>query len=130
MLPRGRGALDDAAHIGLRACSASTTGPSQTPSLSPQRPQGALDVLDILPPGNATGPSQRSMYDALNTVDPAALPGEKLATYYKPAPLDPAPADVVKTETPRAGVTIKRDTFGVPYVYGTTDEDTAFGAGL
>ena len=31
-------------------------------------------------------------------------------------------------ERPRAGVTIRRDSFGVPYVNGRTQEDVAFGA--
>ena len=69
------------------------------------------------------------MYDALNTIDPTGLTDGQLSNYYKTAPLDPAPADVVKTETPKSGVTIKRDKSGVPYVYGTTDDDTAWGAG-
>ncbi|MCW2546547.1 MAG: hypothetical protein JWN96_1007, partial [Mycobacterium sp.] len=114
--------------LALTACSASTTGPAPAP-VQTEAPQAALDVLDILPPGNTTGPSQRAMYDALNTVDPSTLTDDKLSTYYKNEALDPAPADVVKTETPRPGVTIKRDKYGVPFVYGTTDEDTAYGAG-
>ena len=68
------------------------------------------------------GPSQRAMYDALNTIDPTSLTDSKLTTYYKSAPLDPAPGTVVKTENPKPGVTIKRDKFDVPYVYGKTDE--------
>ncbi len=116
-----------AALIAVAACSASTTGGPSEPATP--APQGAIGVLSILPPGNATGPSQRAMYDALNTIDPASLTDGKLTSYYKDAPLDPAPGSVVKTETPRAGVTIKRDRYGVPYVYGTTDDDTAYGAG-
>jgi acyl-homoserine lactone acylase PvdQ len=115
--------------VGLTACSASTTGPAPTPTSTKAVPQAALNVLNVLPPGNTTGPSQRAMYDALNTVDPSSLTDDKLSTYYKNEALDPAPADVVKTENPRSGVTIKRDKYGVPYVYGTTDDDTAYGAG-
>ncbi len=124
-------ALFAAAVLPLAACSASTTGPSEgsTPATPPARPQGAINVLSILPPGATSGPSQEKMYDALNRIDPASLTDAGLSDYYKSAPLDPAPADVVKTEKPRAGVTIKRDRYGVPYVYGSTDEDTAFGAG-
>ncbi len=69
------------------------------------------------------------MYDAMNTIDPSSLTDGQLSTYYKAAPLDPAPGTVVKTENPKPGVTIKRDKYGVPYVYGTTDDDTAYGAG-
>lgn len=94
----------------------------------------ALDVLSILPPGDSGGPSQSQpsqshMYDALTTVAPSSLTNAGLTSYYKPAPLDPAPADVVSRATPRPGVTILRDRFGVPYVYGRTDADTAYGAG-
>ncbi len=120
-----------AATVGLTACSASTTGPPEASSSagSSEAPQAAIDVLNILPPGNATGPSQRAMYDALNTIDPGTLTDAKLSTYYKSAALDPAPGTVVKTETPKAGVTIERDKYGVPFVYGKTDDDTAYGAG-
>ena len=107
--------LSAAAALGVTACSGSTTGPGGG-SGSSRAPaaQGAINVLDVLPPGNPTNTSQRAMYDALNTVDPTALTDDKLSTYYKNEALDPAPADVVKTETPRAGVTIKRDKYGVP----------------
>jgi acyl-homoserine lactone acylase PvdQ len=117
------------AALGLTACSASTTGPSGGGGGSSAAPQAAINVLSILPPGNATGPSQRAMYDALNTIDPKTLTDSQLTNYYKSAPLDPPAGTVVKTEQPKAGVTIKRDKFGVPYVYGSTDDDTAYGAG-
>ncbi|HEX4016399.1 MAG TPA: penicillin acylase family protein [Frankiaceae bacterium] len=118
------------AALALTACSASTTGSSGGGgSSSAPAPQAAINVLDILPPGNSTGPSQRAMYDALNTIDPSSLTDSQLTTYYKSAPLDPASGTVVKTENPKSGVTIKRDKYGVPYVYGTTDDDTAWGAG-
>ncbi len=126
---QGRGqkvaALIAVAALGLAACSTSTEG-GAGPS---QAPQAAIDVLNILPAGNSMGPSQRAMYDALNTIDPTSLTDANLTSYYKSAPLDPAQGTVVKTETPKPGVTIKRDKFGVPYVYGKTDEDTAYGAG-
>jgi acyl-homoserine lactone acylase PvdQ len=117
-----------AAAAGLVACSANTTGPAPGPAqTSNAAPQGPIDVLDILPPGAATGQSERGMYDALNTVDPTTLTDAQLGDYYKAAPLDPA--TVVKTEQPKPGVVIKRDAFDVPYIYGTTDDNTAWGAG-
>ncbi len=122
-----------AAALAITACSASTTGPSGgggggSASSSPAA-QGPINVLDILPPGNPPSTTERSMYDALNTIDPTTLTDGQLTSYYKSAPLDPPAGTVVKTEHPKAGVTIKRDKFGVPYVYGTTDNDTAYGAG-
>ncbi len=122
--------LSAAAALGVTACSGSTTGPSEgAGSSSAPAAQGPINVLDVLPPGNPPNTSERQMYDALNTIDPTGLTDGQLSSYYKDAPLDPAPADVVKTEKPKSGVTIKRDKAGIPYVYGTTDNDTAWGAG-
>jgi len=72
---------------------------------------------------------QLEMYDALNVPAPASLTEDSLTTYYKSAALGVAPTDIVRTYSPRAGVTIARDRFGVPHVYGDTDADTEFGAG-
>ncbi len=117
--------------LGLSACSGSATGPSDGGAGASSAPaqQGPINVLDILPPGNPQSTTERAMYDALNTLDPATLAQGQLSDYYKSAPLDPAAGTVVKTENPKPGVTIKRDKFGIPYVYGTTDDDTAWGAG-
>ncbi len=116
--------------LGAVACSGNTTGPGGGgAATSAPATQGPINVLDILPPGNPQSTTERAMYDALNTIDPAALTEGDIGSYYKSAPLDPAVGTVVKTEHPKAGVTIKRDKFGVPYVYGTTDNDTAYGAG-
>ena len=113
---------------------------------------GAGAVLNILPPGSrgnvnaaaalAIGPSrtasgttptnfadQLEMYDAINTKAPGQIAPGELGKYFKDAPID-LPADqVVSTETPRPGVRIQRDRFGVPFVVGTTAEDVAYGAG-
>ncbi len=69
--------------------------------------------------------NQRDMFNALPS---AALADGDLSKYFKVASLDPpaAPASVVM---PRAGVTIARDAFNVPYVTGVTRADTMFGAG-
>lgn len=72
---------------------------------------------------------QLEMYDALGKVSPGTLSDGDLTKYYKNARLGIADADVVSTETPRPGVTIKRDAFGVPHIKGTTDADVAFGSG-
>ncbi|MDT4921833.1 MAG: hypothetical protein QOI15_2735, partial [Pseudonocardiales bacterium] len=39
------------------------------------------------------------------------------------------PSDITKVEKPKVGVTIYRDTHGVPHIYGDTDQTLAFGAG-
>jgi acyl-homoserine lactone acylase PvdQ len=72
---------------------------------------------------------QLEMYDALGKVAPGTLKDSDLTTYYKNARLGIADADVVSTETPRPGVTIKRDKYGVPHIKGATDADVAFGSG-
>jgi acyl-homoserine lactone acylase PvdQ len=111
------------------------------------------EVLNILPPGsngnvdaqalaelglttqgttaNGSTPAhfadQLEMYDALNKVDPSKL--TSLAGFYKDARLGVADADVVSTETPKPGVTIKRDRYGVPHIFGKTDLDVVWGSG-
>ena len=73
---------------------------------------------------------QLEKYDALNTADPGALTDAKLPGYFKDASLGVDPDDVVRTETPRPGVTIRWDRDGVPHITGTTDADLAYGAGV
>jgi hypothetical protein len=107
-------------------------------------------VLNVLPPGSrgnvdvadalAVGPSrtadgdtprnfadQLEMYDAINTKAPGEI--TDLAQYFKDAPIDLPDDQVVSSESPRDGVTIERDGFGVPFVTGVTAEDVAYGAG-
>ncbi len=85
----------------------------------------AVDGTDA-PPNFA---NQLEMYDALGRVDPAALTAADLARYFKDASFGVRPEDVVSTTSPKPGVTILRDTFGVPHVYGDTFADVAWGAG-
>ncbi len=70
---------------------------------------------------------QLEMYDALNKVRPHRLKTSDLATYYKRANF--TPGRVVAQESPRPGVDIAWDQFGVPYVTGSTYDNTMFGAG-
>ena len=71
---------------------------------------------------------QLEMYDALNTVDPDRLDNADIDTYYKDASAF-VPDEVVREKRPRDGVRIRWDSHGVPYVNGTTYEDTLWGAG-
>ena len=73
---------------------------------------------------------QLEQYDALNATGPAGLTDAKLPLYFKDARLGVDPDDVVRTETPRPGVTIRWDKDGVPHVTGKTDADLAYGAGV
>jgi acyl-homoserine lactone acylase PvdQ len=70
---------------------------------------------------------QLELYDGLNTVAPGSIGPADLGRYYKDA--DFTPDRVVRSAEPRPGVRIRWDQFGVPYVHGQTDADTAFGAG-
>src|SRR5438105_29685 len=49
--------------------------------------------------------------------------------YFKPESLGLAAPDATASEQPRPGVTIQRDSWGVPHVTGQTRDDTEFGAG-
>jgi len=99
----------------------------------PRRDHAAL-TLTILPPGengsvafdrNTT--DQAKLYDALTPLG-GNVTDRDLRRFFKPAPLALA-GKAARTERPRSGVTIKRDSFGVPYVSGRTQDDVAFGAG-
>src|SRR4051812_13612317 len=70
--------------------------------------------------------NQRDLFAALLPIGETMGDGD-LTRYFKPAPLEP-PADAT-TETPKPGVTIARDGFGVPYVTGSTRADVSWGAG-
>ena len=51
-----------------------------------------------------------------------------LTRYFKPENLQPVGATTVDA-TPRAGVTIRRDSYGVPHIYGRTRADVWYGVG-
>ena len=81
------------------------------------------------PPENFAEPA-RDVRRAQPRATSATLTEGDLASYYKDAPLTLSDADAVRaTETPKAGVTIRWDAFGVPYIEGDTREDAAFGSG-
>ncbi|MDQ1710568.1 MAG: hypothetical protein QOE45_18 [Frankiaceae bacterium] len=128
------------------SCLLALAAPATAAAPTPQPSYGT--VLNVLPPGSqgrmnaaevatfeATGErpehfdDQLEMYDALNVPAPGTITDADLPKYYKDASLGVAPADVVSTYSPKAGVTIVRDRFGVPHVYGDTYEDTTWGAG-
>jgi len=101
---------------------------------APKRDHAAA-AWTILPPGengsltfdrNTT--DQAKLYDALTPLR-GAVTARDLARYFKPAPLGLGKDKAQKTERPRAGVTVVRDSFGVAHVTGKTQADVAFGAG-
>src|SRR5437764_3104276 len=86
---------------------------------------GGTTATATQPPNYA---NQLEMYDALNTIAPYSLRDSDLSKYYKDAPIAP-PATPASSEAPKDGVTIARDSFGVPHIVGQTDDDVAYGAG-
>ena len=120
ILPPGSNGNVDAAAL-------AQLGVTNLPTALADGSTGALTTATPTTPAHFA--DQLEMYDALGKVSPGTLADGDLTKYYKDARLGVADADVVSTETPRPGVTIKRDRFGVPHIKGVTDADVAFGAG-
>ena len=95
-------------------------------------PDHALLALNILPPGEgANAPdltSQLPLYDGLTPLR-GDVTGADLTKFYKPETLGLGGAKPTRVERPKAGVTIDRDKWDVPHIYGKTRADTEFGAG-
>ncbi len=85
------------------------------------------------PPGCESYPPHTSdlqlrMYRDLMYATPG-LRASEIAKYYKDASFGVRPGNVERTYSPRDDVTIRRDTFGVPHIYGATRRGTMFGTG-
>jgi acyl-homoserine lactone acylase PvdQ len=95
-------------------------------SVIPSGQSGYLSVSDLL--GGGPRPNTRNqlgMYAGL--IDDDDITEDKLSTYFHGAQLEP---DEVSSEyTPRAGVIVERDSFGIPYVSAETDEGLGWGLG-
>jgi acyl-homoserine lactone acylase PvdQ len=91
-----------------------------------------LLALNILPPGEGANlpdlTSQIGMYDALTPLQ-GNVTAKNLTQYYKRETLGLGGAKPTRVERPKSGLTIYRDSFDVPHVYGTTRANTEFGAG-
>ncbi len=104
----------------------------------------ATTALNIIPSGQLeTGQSsapysnvdgtkpysrQADMYNGLTPLYRNVTPDDlAVDKFFKSEALDPT--SFATEETPKPGVTIKRTSYGVPYVYGTTDDDVTWGAG-
>jgi acyl-homoserine lactone acylase PvdQ len=95
----------------------------------------AAQAWNVLPPGQAGGVAftknstdQIALYEGL-TLRRDRVTDADLRRYFKRETLGLGAEKAVRTERPRAGVTIARDRWGVPHVKGRTAEDVAFGAG-
>ena len=100
---------------------------------------GAEDLaFNILPPGQYGGipgtpanhgTDQIPLYDALTPLR-GNVTAADIARNYKPEDFAPIGASTVEPTTrPGDDLTIRRDSFGVPHVYGTTRAATWWGAG-
>jgi acyl-homoserine lactone acylase PvdQ len=69
-------------------------------------------------------PLYRDLLTGYRTLDAAGL-----GKYFKDASFGVRPADVERTYSPRSDVTIVRDGYGVPHIYGKTREGAEFGTG-
>jgi acyl-homoserine lactone acylase PvdQ len=78
----------------------------------------------------AADEQQATMYNALTPLFNHVTPAD-LTTDFKPEQLGiaGAPKPITKETVPHAGVTIYRDAFDVPYIYGVSRDDVTWGAG-
>ena len=104
--------------------------PAATAKRAPRIDFAAV-ALNVLPPGQSgslafppTATDQAKLYDGL-TVRFREVDGGYARNFKSEA----FRAVGVRTERPRAGVTIVRDRWDVPHVYGATRADVEFGAG-
>ena len=95
--------------------------------INPTDPQAVLATASATQPKNFA--DQLKMYDDLNSVPPGQITDGILTKYFKDARSGGEASKIVSTESPKSGVTIRRDTFGVPHITGVTAEDVAYGAG-
>lgn len=105
-------------------------------NILPPGSNGTVTVLDVLGLGGSTtatastptnAADQLELYDQLTTISPSKITGADIDRLFKDASF--TPDTVVSTTTPRDGVTIERDSFGVPFVTGSTFANVEFGAG-
>ncbi len=110
---------------------AATLLAAASPAAPEQRDHAGL-ALNILPPGESgTGgvhaTDQAKLYDGLTPLG-GNVTAKTLRRYFKQATLGPAGTSK-REQTPRAGVRILRDNWGVAHVYGKTAADVSWGAG-
>jgi acyl-homoserine lactone acylase PvdQ len=92
------------------------------------------DVYNVLPAGQdgafplkKHSADQLPLYDGLTPLYDQ-ISAADIPKYFKPERFGVS-GKVERTERPRKGLVIKRDSFGVPHVYGKTRADVEFGAG-
>src|SRR4051812_2689511 len=120
---------------------------TEGPTPSAYRANDAGGFLNVLPPGEngfdnaldlaqfeASGArpvhssDQLPLYRDLLTGYPQ-LNADKLSDFFKDASFGVKPGDAERTYSPRSDVTIVRDHYGVPHIYGATRVGAEFGIG-
>ena len=89
----------------------------------------ALDVAAFQATG-AQPPNHHDQYDMYaDLVYGAPIGAEQIDGFFKDASFGTTPAERERTYSPRGDVTIVRDEFGVPHIYGDGRDGAMFGAG-
>jgi acyl-homoserine lactone acylase PvdQ len=137
-----------AAFFAATTAGAAAQLPVNGPPPGAYREHDAGGFLNVLPPGEngfdnaldlarfeATGArpanadDQLPLYRDLLTAYPKLTNDNALEPYFKDASFGVKPADVTRTYSPRSDVTIVRDSYGVPHIYGRTRDGAEFGIG-
>jgi acyl-homoserine lactone acylase PvdQ len=71
---------------------------------------------------------QLGMYSSLTTAAPN-ISSSEIGRYFKDATFGVKSAEVIRSESPEAGVTIRWDRFAVPHIYGDTRAELEYGIG-
>src|SRR5215211_2985831 len=124
--------------------------PTGAMAAAPPQPYGKHDAggfRNVLPPAQGANASLQDIiaFEATGRRPPHsddqlgmytnlafAVPGLKrsdIPRYFKDATFGVKPGNVESTESPRSDVTIVRDNFGVPHIYGSTRPGAMFGTG-
>lgn len=122
--------------LGLSGVRAAPVIPAETGrfyNILPPGQHGSANGMDALMfEGQGAHPAhfddQLAMYANLVYNSPG-LPEADITKYFKVAGFTVAQADVTRVENPRAGVTIVRDRFDIPHIYGNSAADVFFGVG-
>jgi acyl-homoserine lactone acylase PvdQ len=123
------------------------TAASASAQVQPYGTNDAGGFLNVLPPGEAgvdnavefaayeaahvipaNFSDQQPLYENLLYADPT-LTDAQVPEYFKDATFGVKPGDVASTESPEPGLTIVRDRYDVPHIYGDTRAELMFGAG-
>jgi acyl-homoserine lactone acylase PvdQ len=122
-------------HVALLAALVAASAVVLAPIEAASRRDYAAAAWTILPPGengsltfDRNTRDQAALYDALTPLF-GNVTARDIRRTFKPAPLGAPPKAGYKRESPRKGVKIFRDEFGVAHVNGKTEADVAYGAG-